>query len=153
VRAKTGTAITLINPADAQTGIPKGPITSRTLFEVLPSGNRVVTMRLSGDRIKRILGRAVMNVSGVRVKLDASKPEGKRLVSARLADGTPIRDDAFYSVTTNDFLSMGGDGFVEFADGIDVEDTGIVMRDAVAEHIARLGTVAPRLDGRIQISR
>jgi 5'-nucleotidase / UDP-sugar diphosphatase len=153
VRAKTGTTITLINAADAHTGIPKGPITSRTLFEVLPSPNTVVTMRLSGAQIKRILGRAVMNVSGVRVKIDATKPEGRRLVSAQLADGTPIRDKELYTVTTNDFLLMGGDGFVEFADGIDVEDTGIVMRDAVAEHIARLGTVAPRLDGRIQISR
>jgi 2',3'-cyclic-nucleotide 2'-phosphodiesterase (5'-nucleotidase family) len=153
MRAKTGTAITLTNAADAQAGIRKGPITSRTLFEVLPSRNTVVTMRLSGAQIKRILGRTVLNVSGVRVKLDATKPEGKRLVSAQLADGTPIRDNALYTVTTNDFLSMGGDGFVEFADGIDVEDTGIVMRDAVAEHIARLGTVAPRLDGRIQISR
>jgi hypothetical protein len=48
---------------------------------------------------------------------------------------------------------MGGDGYTEFADGLDVEDTGILMREAFAEHIARLGTVAPRLDGRIQFSR
>ena len=110
-------------------------------------------MRLSGAQIKRILGRTVMSLSGVRVKIDSSKPEGKRLISARLEDGTPIRDKEFYSVTTNDFLLMGGDGFTEFADGVDVEDTGILMRDALAEHIARLGTVAPRLDGRIQVAR
>ncbi len=153
VRARTGTAIVLINAADARMGIPKGPITSRTLFEVLPSQNTLVTMRLSGAQIKKILGRTVMSVSGVRVKLHASKPEGKRLLSARLDDGSPIRDKDFYTVTTNDFLLMGGDGFTEFADGVDVEDTGILIRDAVAEHITRLGTVAPRLDGRIQVSR
>ena len=153
VRAKTGTSIALFNAADAQTGISKGPITSRTLFEVLPSENTLVTMKLSGAQIKRILGRTVMSLSGIRVKLDASKPEGKRLISARLEDGTPIRDKEFYTVTTNDFLLMGGGGFTEFAEGVDVEDTGILMRDALAEHIARLGTVAPRLDGRIQVSR
>jgi hypothetical protein len=48
---------------------------------------------------------------------------------------------------------MGGDGYTEFADGTSVEDTGIRIRDALAEHIARLGTVAPRLDGRIKFSR
>jgi len=48
---------------------------------------------------------------------------------------------------------MGGGGYTEFAEGMDVEDTGILVRDALAEHIARLGTVAPRLDGRIQVSR
>ena len=111
------------------------------------------TMRLSGSQIKRILGRTVMSLSGVRVKLDVTKPEGKRLISVRLEDGTPIRDKDFYTVTTNDFLLMGGDGYTEFAEGLDVEDTGILMRDALAQHIARLGTVSPRLDGRIQVSR
>ena len=153
VRARTGTEITLINAADAQMGIPKGPITSRTLLEVLPSENTLVTMRLSGTQIKRILGKTMMSVSGVRVKLDPEKPEGKKLISVRLEKGTPLRDKDFYRVTTNDYLLMGGDGFTEFADGIDVEDTGILLRDAVAEHIARIGTISPRLDGRIQFSR
>ncbi len=153
VRAKTGTEISLITAADPQMGIPKGPITSRTLFEVLPSEKTLVTMRLSGAQIKRILGRTMLSVSGVRVKLDPAKPEGKRLVSVRLENGTPLRDKDFYTVTTNDYLLMGGDGFTEFAGGVDVEDTGILLRDAVAEHIARLGTVSPHLDGRIQFSR
>lgn len=151
LREKAGTAIALINTGNVQEGIPKGPITSRTLFDVMPSEHTVVTMKLTGAQIKKILGRTVMSVSGVRVKLDPGKPEGKRLVSVRLEDGSPIRDKELYSVTTNDFLLSGGDGFTEFADGIDVEDTGILMRDAVAEHIARLGTVSPRLDGRIQV--
>jgi 2',3'-cyclic-nucleotide 2'-phosphodiesterase/3'-nucleotidase len=153
VRAKTGTTIALIQAGDPQKGIRKGPITSGMMFEVLPSENTLVTMRLSGAHIKRILGRTVMSLSGVRVKLDEAKPEGKRLLSVRLEDGTPLRDKDFYSVTTNNFLLMGGGGHTEFADGVGVEDTGILMRDALAEHIARLGTVAPRLDGRIQLSR
>lgn len=151
VREKAGTAIALIRTGDVQEGIAKGPITSQTLVEVLPSQSTVVTMKLNGAQIKRILGRRLMTVSGVRVKLDANKPEGKRLISVRLEDGSPLRDKEFYSVTTNDFLLSGGDGFTEFAEGLDVEDTGILMRDALAEHIARLGTVAPRPDGRIQV--
>jgi len=117
----------------------------------LPSENTLVTMRLSGAQIKRILGRSVMSLSGVRVKLDVTKPEGKRLVSVRLDNGTPIRDKDFYSVTTNDYLLMGGDGYTEFAGGVDVEDTGILMRDALGEYIFRVGTVSPRLDGRIRV--
>ena len=39
-------------------------------------------MRLNGAQIKRILSRSVMSLSGLRVKLDVTKPEGKRLVSA-----------------------------------------------------------------------
>jgi 5'-nucleotidase len=153
VREKTGTMIALVNPADAQKGIRKGPITSGMLFELLPSENTIVTMWLSGTQIKHILNRNLMNLSGLRVKLDESKPEGKRLISAQLSDGTPLRDQGYYTVTTNDFLMMGGNGNTEFSAGVDVEDTGILMRDALAEHIARLGTISPYLDGRIQVSR
>jgi len=110
-------------------------------------------MLLSGAQIKRVLGQGLLSVSGVRVKLDPAKPEGKKLVSVRLDNGSSLRDKDLYTVTTNDYLLMGGDGFTEFAGGMNVEDTGILMRDAVAEHIARLGTVSPRLDGRIQFSR
>lgn len=155
IREKTGSAIALVNISGVEVGggkgIAKGPITSQMLVDVLPSQSTVVTMKLSGAQIKRILGRRLMTVSGVRVKIDANKPEGKRLISVRLEDGSPLRDKEFYSVTTNDFLFSGGDGFTEFAEGLDVEDTGVLMRDALAEHIARLGTVAPRLDGRIQV--
>ena len=153
VRARTGTDMTLMNASNARTGIPKGPITRRTLLNVLPSENTLVTMRLSGAQIKKILGQRVMSVSGMRVKLDGRKPEGRRLVSAYDEQGRPLRDNELYTVTTNDFLLAGGDGYTEFADGLDVEDTGILMRDAVAEHIARLGVVMTHLDGRIQISR
>jgi len=145
VRAKTRADIAILNPADPQAGIRKGPITSQTILAVLPYESTLVTMRLNGAQIKRILGRTLMSVSGVRMKLDVTKPEGKRLQSVRLDDGTSIKDKEFYSVvTTND---------TEFANGLDLEETGILMRDALAEHIARLGTVAPRLDGRIQVSR
>jgi hypothetical protein len=34
-----------------------------------------------------------------------------------------------------------------------VEDTGVLIRDVVAEHISRLRTVEPRLDGRIRVSQ
>jgi len=153
VRAKTGTTIALVNADDAQAGIRKGPLTSQVALQILPSETTLVTMRLSGAQIKRILGRNLMSVSGLRVKLDVRKPEGKRLVSVRLQDGGSIKDKELYSVTTNDVLLAGEDGHMEFAAGVQVEDTGILMRDAFGEYIARLGTVAPRLDGRIQLSR
>jgi 2',3'-cyclic-nucleotide 2'-phosphodiesterase (5'-nucleotidase family) len=153
VRAKTGTEIALINAAEPQAGIRKGPITSRVVLEVLPEENTLVTMRLSGAQIKSILAKSMMNLSGVRVKLDITKPEGKRLVSAHLEDGTPIREKAFYSVTTNHSLLSGRDALTEFSAGVNVEDTGILMREALAEHILRLRVVTPRLEGRIKVSR
>ena len=46
-----------------------------------------------------------------------------------------------------------GDGFKEFSSGMNVQDMGTVLRDAVAEYISEIGDVSPRLDGRIQVLR
>jgi 2',3'-cyclic-nucleotide 2'-phosphodiesterase (5'-nucleotidase family) len=77
------------------------------------------------------------------------KRAGERVVSAILSDGTPIEDSELYSVSTNDFLLIGGDGYTEFAKGKEISDTGVFLRDAIVEYIKAAGTITPRLDGRI----
>ena len=153
IRWKTGADIVLLNAGLQRVPIPKGPITGRKLFEVLPFQNTLITMKLSGAQIKQALGHTVMTVGGVRVKLDSRKPAGSRLAWVRLANGKKLQDKQLYTVATNDFLFAGGDGFKEFSSGMNVQDTGTVLRDAVAEYISEIGDVSPRLDGRIQVLR
>jgi 5'-nucleotidase/UDP-sugar diphosphatase len=143
LRALTGTQITLHKPV-RPFGIPKGPVTERLVSEVVPSDNSVVTMKLTGAQIKQILSRGVMDVSGLRVKYNIRKPAGKRLVSAKLADGKPLRDADLYTVTTTD-------GLDDLWQGMDFQETGILLREAVTEHIRSVGTIIPKLDGRIQV--
>lgn len=143
LRAATGTQITLNSPRSVR-GIPKGPVTERTVLEVVPFENSVITMKLSGAQIKQILARQVMNVSGLRVKYDSRKPSGKRLVKVTLEDGKPLRNSDFYSVTTTD-------GFEELQKNVEFRETGLLVREAVSEHIRSVGTLIPKLDGRIQL--
>jgi len=144
LRAATGTQITLNSAGAVRIGIPKGPVTERMVYEVVPFDNSVITMKLTGAQIKEILGRGLMNVSGIRVKFDAKKPAGRRLVSATLSDGKPLRDSDLYTVSTTD-------GFEDFRHGVDVRDTGLLIREAVSEHIRTVRTLIPHLDGRIQV--
>ncbi len=144
LREVTGTQITLNDAGAVSIGIPKGPITERTVSEVLPVDNSVITMKLTGAQIKQILGWRLMNVSGLRVKFDSRKPAGKHLVSATLADGKALNDSDLYTVATTD-------GFKEYGQGIDVHDTGLLLGEAVTEHIRSVGTLIPKLDGRLQV--
>jgi len=95
----------------------------------------------------------VTAVSGVRAVFDLRKPKNDRLVSATLENGSPILDDETYTVTINDFMQAGGDGYTEFANGTEVRDTGLRMRDVVSEYITARKTVTPVIDGRMQIIR
>jgi 2',3'-cyclic-nucleotide 2'-phosphodiesterase (5'-nucleotidase family) len=153
LRAKTGTQIGLQNLGGIRTRIRQGVVSRGDVFEVIPFNNTVVTINLSGLLLKRTLARALIALSGIRIEYAPRRANGARLVSATLLDGTAIRDDSNYSVTTNDFLLAGGDGFVELMQGTDVRDTGIFIRDVLAEYIASRRTITPATDGRIRISR
>jgi 2',3'-cyclic-nucleotide 2'-phosphodiesterase (5'-nucleotidase family) len=68
-----------------------------------------------------------------------------------LSDGTPIHDGDKYTVAVNDFMAVGGDGLIEYMDGGDSQDMGILLRDAVTSYIRRQGTLAGKTDGRVSI--
>ena len=121
------------------------------IFEVLPFQNTLVTLKLSGAQLKRTLNSGLLAVSGLRVEYDRNQPEGRQLISVTLADGSPVQDDKFYTVTTNDFLVAGGDGFVEFGKGSDIKDSGILLRDVLADHVKAHPVLSPKTDGRIVV--
>ena len=92
------------------------------------------------------------------VRLDSSfhlfrrnvlNPAGKQVASLLLTDGTPVDDSRLYSITTNDFVLAGGDGFTEFAKGTDIKDTGILLRDVLVDYIKARRVLSPVLDERI----
>src|SRR6185295_18237662 len=119
--------------------------------------NTLITLKLTGAQLKKTLERGLVTtvgmaaISGVRVQFDRTKPPGQQIVSALLTDGTPIDDSKLYSVTTNDFVLAGGDGYTEFAKGTDVLDTGIFLRDVFVEYIKARHVIAPTMDGRIVV--
>jgi 2',3'-cyclic-nucleotide 2'-phosphodiesterase (5'-nucleotidase family) len=150
-RASTGAQIALANTGGFRTSLPAGPITYGKLFEILPFENTIVTMKITGAQLKRTLAVRLTAVSGIRVAFDLRKPRGEQLVSVTLDDGSPILDNAIYTVAINDFMQAGGDDYTEFAQGTDVKDAGIRLRDVVSDYIRTKKSITPLIDGRIQI--
>jgi 2',3'-cyclic-nucleotide 2'-phosphodiesterase (5'-nucleotidase family) len=150
-REKGKTQIALQNPGGIRTRIQMGKVTWGNAFEVLPFQNTLITLKLTGTQLKKTLAWDLLAVSGLNVRLDLKKPAGQRLVSATLADGTPIDDSQFYTVTTNDFILAGGDGFSEIMKGAEIKDTGILLRDVFVDYIKSHVVLSPAIDGRIVI--
>jgi 2',3'-cyclic-nucleotide 2'-phosphodiesterase (5'-nucleotidase family) len=110
-------------------------------------------MKITGSQLKRSLAVRLTAVSGIRVVYDLRKPKGEQLVSVTMADGSAIIDGTTYTVAINDFMQAGGDDYTEFANGTEIKDTGIRLRDVVSDYIKAKKTVTPLIDGRIQIVR
>jgi len=157
-REKGKTQIAIQNIGGIRTKIVKGKITWGNVFEVLPFQNTMITLKLTGAQMKKTLERGLVTsvgvaaVSGIRVRLDRTKPAGQRVVSLVLLDGAPVDDSKLYSVTTNDFVLAGGDGFTELAKGTDIMDTGILLRDVLVDYIKARRVLSPTLDGRLLVN-
>jgi len=156
-REKGKTQVALENIGGIRAKISRGKITWGNAFEVLPFQNSLNTLKLTGAQLKKTLERGlndkvgIMAVSGVRVQFDRTKPAGQQVVSAVLTDGTAVEDSKLYSVTTNDFVLAGGDGFMEFANGTDIVESDILLRDVLVDYIKAHRTISPKLDGRIVV--
>jgi 5'-nucleotidase / UDP-sugar diphosphatase len=152
-REKGKTQIALQNPGGIRARISMGKITWGNVFEVLPFQNTLVTLKLTGAQLKKTLAWDLLAISGLKVKLNLKRPAGERLISATLADGTPIEDTQSYTVTTNDFVLAGGDGFSELKNGTDIKDTGILLREVFVDYIKAHVVLSPAIDGRVGIEQ
>lgn len=165
LRASSGADVALVNAGGIRAPIEQGRITYGAVFRSLPFDNAVSVVKVTGRQLKLILriaesgSRGYPSVSGVRLRLispayDAPSEdlngdkrvdawEVNRLIDARLADGSPIRDERIYSLATIDFLVTGGDDLHWIMKQIPQEriqlSTGEVMRDAVVKYLATSG--------------
>jgi 2',3'-cyclic-nucleotide 2'-phosphodiesterase (5'-nucleotidase family) len=121
---------------------------------VLPFGNRVVTVELTGAAIRAALERglslagrrtgSLLQVSGLTLAADLGAPEGLRLLEVRTGE-TPLRDDRPYRVAVSSHLASGGDGYAGIAAGRRVDAGGAepLDADALAAHVGRLSKDGP----------
>ncbi|HET7564501.1 MAG TPA: bifunctional UDP-sugar hydrolase/5'-nucleotidase, partial [Gemmatimonadaceae bacterium] len=108
--------VALENNGGIRAGLPAGPVTYGELFEVQPFANPLRRMQVSGAALRKYLetflreGEPRAHVSGMTVRFDPQRRSGERIVSITMADGTPLRDDASYTVVLNEYMATGRDG-------------------------------------------
>lgn len=107
----------LANVTGIRASLTAGPVNWGDAYQVLPFGNFVVKIPVSGAVLRQTLEHAVNSrevmaaVSGITVTINPGGPSGSRVVSVTMADGRPLRDDATYQLATFDFLAAGGSGY------------------------------------------
>jgi 2',3'-cyclic-nucleotide 2'-phosphodiesterase (5'-nucleotidase family) len=152
MRQASSAQIAFQNGGGIRADIHSGPITLEKVFTALPFDDVLVSMDLTGEQIRGILEKSVLSenmlqVSGMQIEYDPSKPAGSKVASARVA-GKPMDDQAAYRVVTNDFLAAGGDRFNVFKQGKSVI-TGPSLLDVVSEYIHKNSPVKAPAQNRI----
>jgi 5'-nucleotidase len=144
-----GAQLALVNATGVRVDIPAGPIKYADAFAMMPFGNNLVVMTLTGAQLKAVLEQqyattvraglsrpsALSSSAGFTYAVDMSRPSGSRVLDVRL-NGKVIDPAANYRVVVNNFMASGGDGLTAFTGGTDLTDNGIIDLDALVTWIA-----------------
>ncbi|WP_318503012.1 5'-nucleotidase C-terminal domain-containing protein [Bacillus sp. T3] len=157
------TYIAMQNGGGIRASINQGDITLGEVLTVLPFGNNLVTLDLTGAEILAALEHSVstpgaggfMQVSGLKFKYDPAKPVGDRVwdVEALTADGyEELKPDKTYRIATNAFTADGGDGYSMFKTAKDqgrITELYIVDFEVFTSYLEKSNPVSPVVEGRI----
>jgi len=110
--------VALQNRGGIRRALSAGDITRRDLFEVLPFGNHLVTVTMTGAALEECVRRALdpeshsgLEFSGMRVLVQVEGDEVQ--LRGIEIDGKPLRASGRYVVALNSFMAGGGDGYLE----------------------------------------
>lgn len=95
------TDFALLNRKGVRQGLPPGPLTRATIWDLVPFENEVVTLTVTGEQLLAAAGNVEARFAGLRAKGDGFVDE----------KGAPIDPKKTYTLATTDYLYLGGDGF------------------------------------------
>ena len=151
----------ITNGGGIRASIQPGDVTRKALNTVLPFGNTVAVVYVTGAELLEALEASTYatpealggypQTFGIDFTLDTTKPYEQgdaypdstyyspatvQRVTITEINGEPFDLDEIYAVVTNNFCAAGGDTYYAFKNASEQFDTGIVMDEAVMEYVA-----------------
>ena len=136
--------ICIMNNGGLRSILPKGKITRRDIFKLMPFDNELVILELDtvdySELLQYITRRGGEPFSGVQIVMDK---EGK-IVSQNLKIENNI-----VKVLTSDYLANGGDK-MSFFQNKNQEKVGLKIRDAILNYCSVKDTITSKTDNRLR---
>lgn len=152
MRDATGAQVAFQNKPGIRSNLAAGRITLRSIYEVSPFGNTLVTMTLTGAQIKAVMENSLdsdhsfLEISGMTCLCDSSKAD--KVIKITIG-GKELDLNARYTVVTNSYISKGGDGANVFKQGQSIVDTQMPLRLAQKRLILKRKTIKPSFERRL----
>lgn len=161
IKVPAENVVAITNGGGIRAAIAKGDITKKDVNTVLPFGNTVAVVYVTGAELLEALEASTYctptavggfpQVSGLKFTLnigmlyDANEetypastyygPKSIQRVTINSVNGQPFDSKATYAVITNNFCAAGGDTYYAFASATEQFDTGIPLDEALMAYI------------------
>lgn len=144
-------SVCLLNTGGLRCDLPKGSITLRNIFELLPFENEMVAVKINGKNAKKMFNfiakKGGMPESGFVMSISSD--------TANLINigQTPFDITKNYTIITSDYLATGGDEMTFFETPIAYYPMTVKLRDVIIEYLkaetSKGNTLTSKLDKRI----
>lgn len=154
-KSRTGNNIdmVLLNHGGIRSNIPKGNISSRTAFQIMPFENSIVVVALKGSQINKLINylskaKKAHPISKLKLAID----NDFNIIKASI-NNKNIETDKTYYVATSDYLYNGGDNMTFFKPNDSLFVLNYKIRNALIDSFKSMDTLQPVKDDRfIQIN-
>jgi 5'-nucleotidase len=157
----------LQNAGGVRIDIPKGEVTIGEVYELLPFGNTLVALELSGKKIKemleQVISRAIFtrnygsfpHVSGIQfaATVDSNSVSVHDMkIQDDSGEWNALEEDKTYRFVTNNYLAAGKGGYsiLKDTDGYRY-DTGFVDAEAFIDYLNETGSLKPIEEKRVEL--
>tara|TARA_R110002049_G_scaffold125706_1_gene281411 strand:+ start:517 stop:1275 length:759 start_codon:yes stop_codon:yes gene_type:complete len=138
----------LLNHGGIRSILPKGNITKKTAFNLMPFENSIVVVALKGTQIKSLTEYLSKSKKAHPIsKLKLSIDKDYNLIDAAI-NNKKIDPNKTYFVATNDYLYNGGDSMTFFKPNDSLYSLDYKIRNALIDTFKEVDTISPIKDDR-----
>jgi 2',3'-cyclic-nucleotide 2'-phosphodiesterase (5'-nucleotidase family) len=149
-REKKSIDICLLNHGGIRTIIPKGDITARNAFEIMPFENSAFVVGLKGEQILEMINYIITEkkphpLRGLTFTIGKDNQPKNILINGKMLENNKI-----YYVVTSDYLINGGDNMLFFKKGVEKYDLDYKLRNIIIDYFKANKTIVASKDIRIR---
>lgn len=143
--------ICLLNHGGIRTIIPKGNVTARNAYEVMPFENAAVVIALKGTQISEMVNYIIAEkkphpLKGLTFTIDSNNVPKNILINKK-----PLNIETIYHVVTSDYLANGGDNMTFFKQGLNRYDIDYKLRNLMIDYFKEVDTLS--YDNSVRITK
>lgn len=141
-RHKKNIDICILNHGGIRSILPKGNVTTRTAFEIMPFENSLIIVALKGAQIREMAEYILREkkphpLNGLKIVADKTSLSIKSLT----VNGQSLDEAKTYYVATSDYLSNGGDKMDFFKKAVQSFEMDYKLRNLMIDYFKKVDTI------------
>jgi len=147
-RTKNNIDFVLLNYGGIRAPMPKGEVTRRSAYNIMPFENEIVVLELSAASVLKMLdylsiAKTAHPVSGVKIEFNSTYE-----LTDFTIQGKPLDAKRTYFVATSDYLRNGGDNMLFFQEALSETPIDYKIRNAIIDYFIKADTLNFNMDDR-----